>query len=95
MANVASLHNVTVTIDGEEITGWSDDTDCLMQPQASVKYTKRTGALGHTTYFSNPAAIGGELVIKLLPTSSSVPGLQRRATAIDQGDTLILEGGYC
>ena len=92
MADALSLQDVDVVIDGIAITGWSDDADCLMQPQADAVVNMRKGALGDVFYTSNPDARGGELVIKLIPTSPSVRDLQRLVTAARNGDIMIIQG---
>ena len=92
MADAIALQDVTVTIDGIEITGWSDDSDCLMQPQANEAVNKKIGALGDVLYTSNPNRRGAPLTIKLLASSPAVPQLQRRAEAWRDNDVLIFDG---
>ena len=92
MADALSLQDVDVTVLNITITGWSDDADCLMAPQADALVTYRKGALGDLFYTSSPDRRGGEYTFKLLPTSPAVPPLQRQAQVWRNQGIVIAEG---
>ena len=92
MADALSLQDVDVTVLGITLTGWSDDADCLMAPQADAVVAYRKGALGDLFFTSSPDRRGGEYTFKLLPTSPSVPSLQQQAQLWRGGDIPIGDG---
>lgn len=82
------LANITVTLTdtmdhSEEITGWSDDADALTMPDEFEIMNTRFGAGGDLSAFRTGMR-GGDVTIKLLPTSPSVIFLMKRLTFILQ-----------
>ena len=76
-----SLQDVTVTLNGHTVEGWSKDTDALTLPDAFEFASVRRGATGDMAAFSTGDR-GGPVSLKLMPNSPSVPFLMNQVTRI-------------
>ena len=66
------------------ITGWSDDNDALTMPDEFEIMNTRFGAGGELAAFRTGLR-GGDVTIKLLPTSPTVKSLMIRLTEVHRG----------
>ena len=83
-----SLERTTVTLNGHVVQGWSEDADALSMPDEFEFATTRRGADGMLAAFGTGAR-GGEVAIKLLPTSPSAQFFMQQQTAILGGDRVV------
>ena len=67
-----------------EVTGWSDDADALTMPDEFEIMNTRYGAGGELAAFRTGLK-GGDITIKLLPTSPTVKAFMLRLTDIHGG----------
>ena len=72
-----SINDIEFTVNGRQITDWSDDSDFLMFPEAKAHTKTRIGGGGRRLRVSDPARFGGAVTIKLLPGSDDVVYMQR------------------
>ena len=72
-----SINDIEFTVNGRQITNWSDDSDFLMFPEAKAHTKTRIGGGGRRLRVSDPARFGGAVTIKLLPGSDDVVYMQR------------------
>lgn len=79
-----SLEQTTVTLNGEIVTGWSDDTDALSLPQDLEIAVTKFGADGMMTG-AGTGIKGGEVTFKLLPNSPTTKSLMNIATTLQNG----------
>ena len=78
--------------DEHTVTGWSDDADALTMPDEFELMNTRYGAGGQLAAFRT-GMVGGDVTIKLLPTSPSVVYfMQRVEFALLPGSRLIWSG---
>ena len=73
------------------ITGWSDDNDALTMPDEFEIMNTRFGAGGELAAFRTGLK-GGDVTIKLLPTSPTVKALMIRLTEVHRGVIMEWEG---
>lgn len=85
-----SLEQMTLTLNGHSVTGWSDDTDALSLPSIDLSNIKR-GASGEMVA-TTTGEKGGPVTIKLLPNSPSVKFFQNLITSIQQGGRVEFNG---
>lgn len=83
MPDINSLAHCRCIIGGITIEGWSSDTDAFMPPAELEAVTEEIGADGTVTFHRN-AAHGGEIVIKLLHDSPSVPKIYNKIARQEQ-----------
>ena len=76
-----SLQDVTVTLNGHTVEGWSEDSDALTLPDSFEFASVRRGATGDMAAFSTGDR-GGPVTLKLMPNSPSVPFLMNQVTRI-------------
>ena len=88
---ILSLEHTTVSLNGHEVKGWSEDTDALTMPDAFEVATVRRGATGDMAAFSTGDR-GGPVSIKLLPNSPSTGFFMQQLEVMRKGGTTIWSG---
>ena len=86
-----SLEHTTLTLNGHEVQGWSEDSDALTGPDALELATVRRGATGQMAAFPTGDK-GGPITIKLLPDSPSTAFFMQQAEVLRRGGAVRWEG---
>lgn len=92
MPTILSSRHAELTINGHRFTGFSDDDPPVEFPDIELITTMRgrDGAM----YASDTAIQGGEVTVKLLPTSQSAKQVLRWMTEILRGGRMLFQGSY-
>ena len=92
MPSQLSYLNQHLILNGERITGFADEEPAVDLPNIALSKTKR-GPDG-TMFVMGTGAKGGEVTVKLLPTSPSVKTFMRAHAEIQQGARIDFEGSF-
>lgn len=92
MATHLSWRHIELILNGHRFQGWSDDDPPVEFPDIDLVnvVTGKDGA----AYYSDTGMLGGEVTIKLLPTSESAKRCLRWLEERDSGARLEFEGTY-
>lgn len=85
------LHSVLI-INGERVTGFSEDDVPVELPD--IDLSEAIFGQDGTMYTSGTAIIGGEVMVRLLPTSPAIPRFLRFHSEIQQGARIDFEGSW-
>ena len=91
MAEISIIHSV-LTINNHEVGGYADEDGALSLPDSEL-YNVRRGPTGETVYSYNGMR-GGELELRLLPTSPSAVFFIRMGQQIKNGSRIRVDGDY-
>ena len=92
MATIVSNRNAKLIINGVEFTGFADEDPIIDWPEEDFIEIV-TGKDG-LTYGNDLAMIGGEIVVKLLPVSPTIPQVMAWRNAWVEGERQNFEGTY-
>ena len=86
-----NMKDTTITLNSHEVKDLSEDADALTMPNSFELATVRIGATGDMVAFSTGDR-GGEVAIKLLPHSRSLPFLVQQLGVLRNGGVVIWDG---
>ena len=87
-----SNRHAILTLNGRRITAFSDDEPPVELPE--IELAKTTRGQDGSMYATGTAAKGGEVMVKLLPTSPDTKWLMRKHAQIQNGARITFKGSY-
>lgn len=91
MPTIQNPRDYILVLNGEEVTGFSDADDALMFEDRDAWQDPRIGMYGNWSLRRNPDQ-GGNLTIRLLADSDSVPRMVRADARTRSGDAVFFNG---
>ena len=88
---IFNIEGTTIQLNGHEVKGLSEDADALTMPDSFELATVRRGATGDMAVFSTGDR-GGQVAIKLLPHSESLPFFMQQMAVLRGGGVVVWDG---